>query len=268
MTTAQDVLASSTVAATRPEDVLQLSMQSLEVFPLDAQLLCFLAGCLQTRGHAQLALQAYRTAYQFGQVEPSVWHVAEIRDVAATCYSVCLQLAKQEQEAIRFLEQAVQERPDSVKLRRHLIEVHITQGNRDAALSHASALPKSFPHKDALRSAVRGACYAGKKNWLAAKSYLETAYGHGCRDTICLKWLAGTLLASGQIQAARPILEEWGAADPRNPEPMRVLKSIEEQKRAAAPGRDIRVDRPASPLSGNSIALNFGAANQVRSANP
>jgi tetratricopeptide (TPR) repeat protein len=256
--TSLPVSSASNVAETRSDDALQVSMQALEVFPLDAQLLCFLAGCLHTRGHSQLALQAYRTAYQFGQVDPSVWHIVDIRDVSATCYSVSLHLEQKQDEAVRFLEEALNERPESIKLRRHLIEVYASQGNRDAAVSHVGALPRNFPNKDAFRSAVRGACYAVQKNWLAAKSYLETAYAHGCRDLLCLKWLAATLLASGQVDAARPVLEEWSAAEPRNLEPARVLKSITEQQ-ATAPAREIRVDRPSSPLRGNSIPLNFGA---------
>ena len=243
---------------------LTLCTQALEAFPLDAQLLCALAGYLHTRGHSQLAMQAYRMAYQFGQVEPTVWHIAEIRDVAAICYCVSLQLQNRGDDAIRFLEESLAENGESIKQRRHLIEAYVNGGQRDAALAHVSALPKRFPHAEAFRSAVRGACYAVQKNWLAAKAYLQTAYGHGCRDPLCFKWLATCLLASGEAEAARAIVEQWLSVEPRNPEPAQVLKNLTVKDPAPA-DRQIRVDRPAASLSGQSIALNFGPASRTAS---
>jgi tetratricopeptide (TPR) repeat protein len=227
---------------------LRQCVEALEVFPLDAQLLCALGGYLHARGQAQLALQAYSTAYRFGQVEPTVWHVADIRDVAAVCYSVALQLADRKAESSEFLEEAVRERPESARIRRRLIEIYIEQGDREAAVTHVGLLAKGSPHVESLRSAVRGACYAAQRNWIAAKAYLNAAYGHGCRDVLLLKWLAITLTACGESVAARPILEQWSAADPRNPDPARLLAGplIPPTSPTPADPRTVRVDPAAS----------------------
>ncbi|MGE0757779.1 MAG: glycosyltransferase [Pirellulaceae bacterium] len=229
--------------------ILRLCMEALEVFPLDAQLLCALGGHLYTRGQAQLAQQAYLTAYRYGHVQPQVWHIVDIRDVSAVCYSVSLQLLRQQREAAQFLEEALRDHPQSVRMRRRLVETYIDAGEREAALTHVGQLPGDTPHLEALRSAVRGACYASQRNWIAAKAYLNAAYGHGCRDVICLKWLATTLLACGDSVAAKPVLEAWGRQDPRNPEPAKWLAD------PTAAASDPRMIRRDGPLSGVNVPL-------------
>jgi hypothetical protein len=173
-----------------------------------------------------LASQAYLTAFKYGQVNPVVWHVAEIRDIAGICHSLTLQLRQDTEGAVQFLESALADHPESARLRRRLIEIFIQQANRDAALAHANAMPSTTPHLEAFRSAVRGACFAVQKNLIAAKAYLHAGYSHGCRDPICLKWLVLCLLALGDEQAARPILEVWKQLEPRNPEIDKLLAPL------------------------------------------
>lgn len=241
------------------ETQLPTCIEALELFPLDAQLLCALGGYLHVQGHPQLAIKAYLTAYKFGQVQPTVWHVAEIRDVAAVCYSISLQLQQRQEEAAQFLEESLREQGDSVRLRRRLIDIYINGGQRDVALAHVAALPSNTPQKEALRSAVRGACYAVQKNWLAAKAYLQAALGHGCRDPLCYKWLSISLLAGGETVAARPILEQWQLLEPRNGEPTRLLAIVDQRSAQPPSDRQLRVDSAAPALSGNSIPLDIAA---------
>jgi tetratricopeptide (TPR) repeat protein len=256
------VLTSMDYATDGGASQLAICVRALEVFPLDAQLLCAMGGYLHRLGRAELSLQSYRTAYRFGQVQPLVWHIAEIRDVAAICCSVAMQLQQQNDEAVQFLEAALREREDSLRMRRRLVEMYVARGDRESALSHVGKWTQQLPRQEALRSAVRGACYAAQQNWIAARAYLNAAYGHGCRDPLCFKWLAATLIACGDRQGARPILEQWSAAEPRNSEPRKMLASLAPAAIAAAASdnRTIRVD---SPVAANPLATHPFHANPI-----
>ena len=242
----------TSLGVTEQEREMQLStcVQALEIFPVDAQLLCALGGYLQGRGKLELAGQAYLTAFQFGQVNPTVWHVAEIRDIAAVCHSLTLQLRQQSEEAVKFLEGALADFADSVRIRRRLIDIFIQQGTRDSALAHVGALPP-MPHLEAFRSAVRGACFAVQKNLIAAKAYLNASYTHGCRDPLCLKWLSICLIASGDAVTARRILDEWQRIEPRSQEIDKLRNTLKPQ--AAPASSTLRVDAPSS-VSGRANA--------------
>ena len=197
---------------------LAVCLQSLEIFPLDAQLLCAMGGYLQSQGRLDLATRAYQTAYQYGQVHPATWHLDEIREIAAACYSLALQLQGQPEAGRQVLEEAVAAHPHSLRLHRQLIDLHVKSGRRVEALAAAKMVPPTMPHVEAYRSAVRGACLAHEQNWLAAKSYLETAYQSGCRESLCLRWLTITLLSLGDVAAVRPIVDEWKHVEPANAE--------------------------------------------------
>lgn len=239
---------------------LSLSIQALEMFPTDAQLLCALGGYLQARGNVPLAGQAYLTAFKFGQVNPTVWHVAEIRDIAAVCHSLSLHLRQETEAAVQFLEAALGDYPESVRMRRRLIDIFIHQGNRDAALAHVGALPKTIPHLEAFRSAVRGACFAVQQNLIAARAYLNAGYSHGCRDPICLKWLSLCLLSAGEGSSARPILIEWKQIEPRNPEVDKLLSTLDTAT-TAAPTSTRRFDAPNPAVGGPTSPVKLNVPN-------
>jgi len=227
------------------EEPLSLCVQALEAFPLDAQLLCAMGGYLHAQGRSDLALRAYRTAYQHGQVNPMVWHVGEVREIAAICNCVALQADNRPQEAEAILKDALQGNKSSVRLRRHLMDFYIKRGDRDRALAQVDELPGEMPQREAFRSAVRGACVASQGNWIAAKAFLKTAYVTGCRDVVCLQWLAITYLVGGEPEEARPLLLEWQALDPRNAEAARFLNAIDSAAETQhAVGHRLRVDAP------------------------
>lgn len=235
----------TSLGTTEQEREIQLStcVQALEIFPVDAQLLCALGGYLQGRGKIDLASQAYLTAFQFGQVNPTVWHVSEIRDIAAVCHSLTLQLRQQSDEAIKFLEGALADYAGSTRIRRRLIDVFIQQGARDSALAHVGELPP-MPHLEAFRSAVRGACFAVQKNLIAAKAYLNASYTHGCRDPLCLKWLSLCLIATGDATMARRTLDEWQRLEPRNQEINKLRGALKPEDAPAA--STLRIDTPST----------------------
>jgi tetratricopeptide (TPR) repeat protein len=201
-------------------------IDALESFPLDAQLLCAMGGYLHSLGKNDLALRAYQTAWQHGQVNPAVWHLDHLSCIAANCYATMLELTGQEEEACSVLERSLVDRPDSPRLRRRLLDLHIKHGRRDDALAQLDHLPGDTAHREALRSAVRGACLAAQRNWIPARAYLDAAWQAGCRDVVCLRWLAVTLLALGEAEAARPVLAAWSEIDPHSREVKRYLAAI------------------------------------------
>lgn len=196
---------------------------ALQVFPLDAQLLCASGGYLQSLGQLEMATKAYETAFRFGQVNPEVWHLDGIIEVAVSCYCQALQLQQKFDAAQQTLEAQLQNYPDSQRLRRQLLSLYVQQGNRKGALAQLEQLPPETPYREALETAVRGACLASSRNWCQAVAYLEAAYRQGSRDVICLQWYAVALLSTGEVQKALPILAQWRSIDPHHPELTRLL---------------------------------------------
>ena len=247
----------------RADEQLQICLEALEIFPLDAQLLCAMANYLQAQGRIDLASRAYETAYQFGQVNPYTWHLDRLKEVSTICFSLTLQLQKQDEKARAIVEQAVAEDPAATRLWRHLMDLHIKLGQRDEALAIVDRNKAEFSAPDAMRSAVRGACLAAEKNWIAARAYLDAAHSGGCDDPLCLRWLSITLLSVGQIERAVPVLQEWQSKDPENTEVTSYLEAIKNSEQQAdqqaeseatpespVEARQMRVDEPGSaPLS-------------------
>ena len=230
-----------------------ICLEALAAFPLDAQLLCAMGGYLQAKSQNELAARAYETAFEFGSVDPSCWHVTEIQEIAAICRSVLAQLENDDHVARHTLERALERFPSFTRLRRHLIHVHIRADRRKEALEDVDRLGLDPAERNSLRSAVRGACLAAKQNWVPAVAYLQTAYGDGCRDLICLRWLAVALLSTGESASALPILHQWQALDPRSVEVQKYLAAIktpalDEPQRTATDFRHVRIDPAAQSL--------------------
>jgi tetratricopeptide (TPR) repeat protein len=238
------------------EAQLDLCLEALQSFPVDLQLLCAMGNFLQASGRMELAIRAFETAVQCGELKKSLWHLADIEDVAVVCWAATLQLQTRVNEAQRLLEGALIERPASVRIRRQLIELHIQQQDRDQALEHVQQLPTTFPDSQAFSNAVRGACLALGGDWVAAEAYLETAYDDDCRDPICLRWLAATLLELDKATAARRVLRDWYQIEPDNEEIVQLAERLpveaeppEESVTTSTrtDGRQIRIHRPALP---------------------
>jgi hypothetical protein len=163
-------------------------------------------------------------AAQFGEIDPRAWHVPDIHEIATVCLSLTFQLRANDDEACRVLEEHLGHTPGAQRVRRQLIDICIRRDRRKEALAELDRLPEETPHRDALRGAIRGACLAATRNWVPALAYLQTAHAAGCRDVICLRWLAAALLANGQRDAALPILKEWLAIEPRSAEAQKNLE--------------------------------------------
>ncbi|MBI2479615.1 MAG: glycosyltransferase [Planctomycetia bacterium] len=236
----------------RRDEQLATCMRALEAYPMDAQLLCAMGGYLQAQGQTELAMKAYRTTCEHGQINPGVWHVSNIHEIAAVCCSLTLQLLGRNDEALQTLVDATAITPDSLRIRRHLLDLYIKAGQREQALKQLDQFPKDFPHREALRSAVRGACLAAAGNWIAAKAYLKTGYNAGSRDPICLRWYATTLIAAGEIEAAKPIVDQWIQIEPGNTAAQQMHEMLHQDvERPVADGehRQVRIDASESQQS-------------------
>jgi len=208
---------------------LNTCLEALEVFPLDGQLLMAAANYLREKDRVDLAVRALRTAIELGQVNLEAWHLAELPDVAASCLALVLQTRGEDDEACRVLDDALARSPGSVRIRRQLVELNVKQRRCEEALRAAEGLAAGDDRRW-LAEAVRGACRAAAKEWTAALALLQGAYVAGCRDPLCLRWLAVTLLSNGAVEAAAPVLEEWQQADPLNPEVQTYLDVVRERR--------------------------------------
>ncbi|WDI40809.1 tetratricopeptide repeat-containing glycosyltransferase [Bremerella sp. P1] len=205
---------------------IQTCMTALEIFPLDAQLLCAVGGYLQSKGHLDLARRSFETAYKHGQINLETWHIDDIDEIAASCLAITTHAVGREEDAERILLEALSDCPRSVRLRRQVIETHVKHGRRQEALAELDKLPADYPKIESLRSAVRGAALASQKNWVAARPYLEAAYRQGSREPLCLRWYATTLAALSELETSRDVLKVWKEREPHNAEPEELLRAL------------------------------------------
>jgi tetratricopeptide (TPR) repeat protein len=260
---------------------LALCEKALTIFPTDAQLLSAMGSYLQLQGRIDLACRSFEAAARFGQINPQVWHLVEIADAAIGCYATCQDLLGDIEGARRTLEAAAGEKPQSERLRRQLLDLYIRHELRREALDLVGRFPPDTPHREALRSAVRGACLAAKQNWIPALAYLQTAMGSGCRDVICWRGLLNAYLATGDLAAAEQTLHAWRLHHPANAEIRRFAAALARLRQPPTAGRPesapssveadqrFRVDMeqqvpaPSLPMSVSYLWPQFGARARV-----
>ena len=128
---------------TGPDRQMQLSlcMRALEKFPLDAQLLVALGGYLRSLGRLPLAIRSFDVALRHGQTELRLWHLPEIREIAAACAAAAYEMGGDGNAARTLLEAAVRMFPHSLRLGRQLAELHVKQGRRSDAQRVVASLP-------------------------------------------------------------------------------------------------------------------------------
>jgi Tfp pilus assembly protein PilF len=231
-------------------DQLSLAILALEHFPLDAQLLVALGGYLQNLGQTQLAVRSFDLAFRHGQIESQIWHLPDIRQIAASCAATVLMQAREDDQARTLLEAAVTIHPGSQKLALQLIDLHVRNLRRNEALAVIGGL-FSAADRERLSAAVRGAYLAQQGNWSSAADLLQAALLDGCRERFCFRWLVTSWLALERPLDAKTALRVWQAADPQNDEIASFQEQIAEQLEelaATVPGPR-RVDDPA-PVGG------------------
>ena len=118
-------------------------LDSLENFPFDLQLLLALGNYMLVRDRLDLAIRAFEAAVRFGRITPTVWHLCEVREIAAVCLGLALQARQRDDEACSVLETALAARPDSLRLLHQLYSLYRKQGKSAEALALAQRLPAS-----------------------------------------------------------------------------------------------------------------------------
>ena len=205
---------------------LEVFLEALDLYPLDAQLLCAMGSHLQSRNRLDLAARAFRTAFTHGTVDLKTWHLCEIAEVAAICLGLVLQLQGKDDEACHVLEEALDRCAGSSRIRRRLVDLHVKKGQEQEAIRLVNAMPLEAQSLELLRDVVRGASKAARQEWQPALGLLQGAYVSGCRDPLCLRWLAVTLLSNGQTEGAEPILRQWLQLEPDNAEARTYLGAL------------------------------------------
>jgi tetratricopeptide (TPR) repeat protein len=213
-------------------------LDALEIFPLDAQLLCGMGNYLLREERLDLAARSYELAVRHGQVDPATWHLTELADVAATCLSLVHQLQGNAGKAVEVLRDGLAERPASARLRRQIIELYIKLGHGREAIDECKRLPFDTPYREQLSGVARGAALTAAGQPTEGIPLLAAAYEAGCRDTLCLRWLTTAYANVKQWDRFESIVGEWERAEPGNAEIeaiRRLAARCRETGRAALP---------------------------------
>jgi tetratricopeptide (TPR) repeat protein len=205
------ILAALDQVPTAREKQIALCNEALQTFPLDAQLLCAMGNYLQQQGRLDLACRSFEAAARFGQVNPETWHLIELAEVATSCHARCQELLGHIDAAIATLCEGDLRFSGGPRLRRQLLDLYIRHDRRKEALEEVNRLPSETPNREAMRSAVRGACLAAKEEWIEGLAYLQAAFSAGCHDLLCLRWLTIASLATGDVDGAQRALDAWRA---------------------------------------------------------
>jgi tetratricopeptide (TPR) repeat protein len=119
-------------------------LDSLEESPFDLQLLLALGNYMLVRERLDLAIRAFEAAVRFGRITPTVWHLCEVREIAAVCLALALQARQRDNEACSVLETALAAWPDSLRLLHQLHTVYRKLGKSAEAMALAERLPASL----------------------------------------------------------------------------------------------------------------------------
>ena len=198
-------------------EITKLMVEALDYFPVDMQLLTFLGSHLQRTGQLDLAIRTFETAIQHGKVSLDVWHRLRIREIAVTSLALCLRLQDKNGQAINVLETNAELVEDRTEFNRHRLDLYIAENLEEKASDLAAEIWGDV-ELDLIRLVLKGACAAKAGRWDQALAPLEEAHQKGCRDILCLRWYALTLLALQQFKPAVEILEQWLTIQPDNAE--------------------------------------------------
>ena len=210
--------------------------EALDVFPCDAQLLCASGSYLQTQNHLGLAARAFDAAVRFGQVNPETWHLRDVGEVAAACLSLNLQLLQRDDDARATLEEALGRRPDSIRLRRHLMDLHVKHGRTPEALRVAERLPMAAEDREPLRNAVRGAAWRPARSGFPRWATCRVRTWPAAVIPFASDGSAWPCCPTARRQRRLPVLHLWRQREPGNREVQAYLATVEPEA-SATPSR-------------------------------
>lgn len=185
----------------------------IEKFPLDFQLLTLLGLQLQRMQRHDMAVRTFETAVNYGQMSFDVRHRRHIRDMALIALSNSYRLLGSSRLAMDVLEKHLDSLEEPETVAAQLLDMSISSRQEIKAQQYAALLWNGRDLAE-MRGVVLGAVRAASGAWEAAALPLESAYVAGCRNILCLRWYALTLLALSRFEDALPVLEDWNRADP------------------------------------------------------
>ncbi len=196
-------------------EAVDLLLQSLDVFPLDMQLLVNLGIAMFRQNKYDMAIRVFQIAVRHGKVSLDVWHKQCVQEIAVAHLSLVYRITGKQVEAIELLENTITAEPSHSQLSRLLIDLY-TANRAEEKLHKFAAYYWGDAELDAIREVFTGACRATGGAWAAALVSLENAYRNGCRDPYCLRWYSLCLLSNLRFEEACTILDEWLVIEPKN----------------------------------------------------
>ncbi|MDR1923313.1 MAG: hypothetical protein LBQ66_02970 [Planctomycetaceae bacterium] len=201
-------------------------INALDRFPVDMQLLLFMGQHLQHQKRYDLAIRTYETTLQHGRITLDLWHRLRMIEIAVVCMAYVYHLSGNNEKAISILESNLDNVIDLVEYTRHLLNLYIAELHESKARELAATI-FGGEALDLIRDAITGACHGSACRWDEALFTLEAAYRKGCRDQLCLRWYALSLLAAKRPKEAVVIIEEWINITPENNEARLFLQAAE-----------------------------------------
>ncbi|GHT34395.1 hypothetical protein FACS189427_01630 [Planctomycetales bacterium] len=217
---------------TRPDAITKVLLEALDGFPVDLQLLTLMGKHLQSTGRQDIARRTFGTALQYGHISLDVWHLLHIREVAVVSLALIERLDGNNAAAIKILEDNFDKIEFPSDYVRYLFDLYISETNELKA-HRAAERVWNGEELDLIQDVLTGACRAAAGSPEAAVLPLEGAYNDGCRDILCLRWYAMTLIALNRFDDAVPVLEEWCAAAPNSGEAKTYLEGAKNPERFA-----------------------------------
>jgi len=196
-------------------EAVEFLLQSLDVFPLDMQLLTNLGIAMFRQKNYEMAIRVFEIAVLHGKVSLDVLHKQCVQEIAIAHLSLIYRITGEQEKAIDLLEGTMNAEPTHSQLARLLIDLYVAQ-RAEEKLHQFVAHYWGDAELDAIREVFTGACRASGGAWRAALVSLENAYRSGCRDPYCLRWYSLCLLSNLRFAEACNILDEWLQVDPTN----------------------------------------------------
>ncbi len=228
------------------EEQAEICLKGLEEFPVDKQLLCAIGGYLHTEGKLDLAIRSYRTAVEHGVVNGLAWHLKEIDEIAVACLGAALQLDRKVDEAIDIVEQAIEQLPNSSRLRRLQFDLYIQQGDLTKATEVLSGMLGEKYDRTTVSDLAAGALAATRQDWGSAISLLEGLHRDGCDDVLCLRWLTISYLAAKKISKANEVMTLWESLDSNGSEVKQLRQKAAQVVKANDESSSSRYDFPSN----------------------
>ena|GEM_PF-1749589 len=207
----------------RPDEITKVLLDALDTFPVNMQLLVLMGKHMQSTGRQDFARRTFETALQYGQISLDVWYLLNIREIAIVSLALIERLEGNNAAAIQLLEDNLDTIEFSSDYVRYLFDLYISETDEFKAHRVAERVWDG-EELDLMQDVLTGACRAAAGSPESAILPLEDTYENGCRDILCLRWYAMTLLSMNRFADAVPVLEEWCAAAPNNAEAKTYLE--------------------------------------------